>query len=73
MALFEAKARPAAGRERRALQFLELPLIGAHIQAQQDVAGGSVDSALRDAAVWKCVDLIASMVSIMDPDGYRGP
>jgi len=73
MALFEAKARPAASRERRALQFLELPLIGAHIQAQQDVAGGSVDSALRDAAVWKCVDLIASMISIMDPDGYRGP
>jgi len=73
MALFEVKARPVEGRERRALQFLELPLIGAHIQAQQDVAGGSVDMALRDAAVWKCTDLISSMVSIMDPDGYRGP
>jgi HK97 family phage portal protein len=74
MALFEAKARPAASRERRALQFLELPLIGAHIQAQRDVSGaGNVDEALRDAAVWKCTDLIASMASIMEPHGYRGP
>jgi HK97 family phage portal protein len=72
MALFETKAR-SDSRERRALSFLELPLIGANIQAQQDIGGGSVDSALRDAAVWKCTDLIASMVSIMDPDGYRGP
>lgn len=74
MALFETKARPDGGRERRALQFLELPLIGAHIQAQRDVSGGgSVDEALRDAAVWKCVDLIASMGSILTPKGYRGP
>jgi HK97 family phage portal protein len=74
MALFETKARPDGGRERRALQFLELPLIGAHIQAQRDVGGGgSVDQALRDAAVWKCTDLIASMASIMTPQGYRGP
>jgi HK97 family phage portal protein len=73
MALFQTRAQPAEGRERRALQFLELPLIGAHIQAQNGIGGGSVDQALRDAAVWKCVDLISSMVSIMDPDGYRGP
>lgn len=74
MALFETKAQPGPGREHRALQFLELPLIGAHIQAQRDVGGGgSIDQSLRDAAVWKCVDLISSMVSIMDPTGYRGP
>lgn len=74
MALFETKVRPADGRERRALQFLELPLIGAHLQAQRDVSGGgSIDAALRDAAVWKCVDLIASMGSILTPKGYRGP
>lgn len=73
MALFETKARPDGGRERRALQFLELPLIGAHIQAQQGVSGGNVDEALRDAAVWKCVDLLASMTSILTPHGYRGP
>lgn len=74
MALFELTARPTdPNRERRALTFLELPLIGARIQAQSDMAGGSVDAALRDAAVWKCVDLISSMISIMDPNGYKGP
>lgn len=74
MALFQLRERPAdPRREARALQFLELPLIGARIQAAQSMGGGSTEGALRDAAVWKCVDLIASMVSIMTPEGYKGP
>jgi HK97 family phage portal protein len=74
MALFQVRERPAdPRRESRALQFLELPLIGATIQAQRDLGAGDVDSALRDAAVWKCTDLISSMISVMTPQGYRGP
>lgn len=71
MGVFTA-ALPAGARERRSLTFVAPP-VGAYTQALQDYAAGDIEGALRDAAVWKCVDLVSSMLSIMTPYAYRGP
>lgn len=64
--------RVAAGqRENRALAFIQ-PLIGAHLQAFQDLRGGDMDAALRHHTVWACTHLIASTLSMMPPYAYRG-
>lgn len=65
-------SRPRGGRESRSLTFIAPP-IGAYTQALQDYAAGDIEGAMRDAAVWKCVDLISSMISIMAPRSYKGP
>lgn len=58
-------------RERRALTFIAPP-IGAHIQAAEDYAAGSVEGSMRNAAVWKCVRLMSDTVGLMTPMVYRG-
>ncbi|WP_037605831.1 phage portal protein [Streptacidiphilus rugosus] len=58
-------------REQRALTFIAPP-IGAHIQAAEDYAAGSVEGAMRHHAVWKCVRLVSDVVSCMSPMVYRG-
>jgi HK97 family phage portal protein len=63
---------PAGAREQRSLTFIAPP-IGAYTQALQDFAAGDIEGSLRAAAVWKCCDLISSMISIMTPIAYRGP
>jgi HK97 family phage portal protein len=63
---------PAPGsRERRSLTFVAPP-IGAHIQAAEDYAAGSVEGAMRHAVIWKCVRLVSDVVSCMTPMVYRG-
>ena len=58
-------------RELRSLSFIAPP-IGAHIQAAEDYAAGSVEGAMRHAVIWKCVRLLADVVSVMTPMVYRG-
>ncbi|WP_034088851.1 phage portal protein [Streptacidiphilus albus] len=62
---------PAGHRETRTLSFIA-PMIGAHVQAQEDYSGGSVEGAMRHAAVWKCVRLLSDVTSCMTPMLYRG-
>ncbi len=58
-------------RESRSLSFIAPP-IGAHIQAAEDYSTGSVEGAMRHAVVWKCVRLLADVLSCMTPMVYRG-
>ncbi|MDH6134649.1 HK97 family phage portal protein [Kitasatospora sp. MAA4] len=69
MALF--RSPPRGSREHRALTFIAPP-IGAHLQAAQDYAAGSVEGSMRHAVVWKCVRLVADVISCMTPMVYRG-
>jgi len=71
MGFIRAGAVPSV-RETRSLTFIAPP-IGAYTQALQDYAAGDIEGAMRQAAVWKCTDLIASMLSLMMPQSYRGP
>lgn len=71
MALFGRRAGMGGGLERRTLSFIAPP-IGAHIQAAEDFAAGSVEGAMRHNAVWKCVRLVSDVVSCMPPMVYRG-
>src|SRR5690348_2621891 len=66
---FVTRAEP--GREQRSLTFIAPP-IGAYTQALQDYAAGDIEGSMRAAAVWKCVDLIASMASLMTPQAFKG-
>lgn len=63
---------PAGARETRSLTFIAPP-IGAYTQALQDYAAGDIEGSLRAGAVWKCVDLIASMAALMTPQAFKGP
>lgn len=63
---------PTTGREQRSLTFIAPP-IGAYTQALQDYSAGDIEGSLRAGAVWKCCDLISSMISIMTPIAYKGP
>lgn len=64
------------GREERIAQlaFIEPP-IGANIQAVQDIFGrpGSPAANMRHSAVWACQDLIASMMSMLQPWAFELP
>jgi HK97 family phage portal protein len=62
---------PTGARERRSLTFIAPP-IGAHIQAAEDYAAGSVEGAMRHAVVWKCVRLVSDVLGGMTPMVYRG-
>jgi HK97 family phage portal protein len=66
------RATPTGVRESRSLTFIAPP-IGAYTQALQDFAAGDIEGSMRAAAVWKCCDLISSMISLMTPIAYRGP
>jgi len=66
------RAMPQGQRETRSLTFIAPP-IGAYTQALQDFAAGDIEGSMRAGAVWKCCDLIASMISQMTPQAYRGP
>jgi HK97 family phage portal protein len=79
MAVFAGpRERAAAGRpqERRVAQlaFIEPP-IGANIQAVQDIYGrpGAPAANMRHSAVWACQDLIASMMSMLQPWAFKTP
>lgn len=68
-----AQTRPD---ERRIAQlaFIEPP-IGANIQAVQDIYGrpGSPAANMRHSAVWACQDLIAGMMSMLQPWAFKLP
>lgn len=65
------RSPPPGTPEKRSLSFIAPP-IGAHIQAAEDYAAGSVEGAMRHNAVWKCVRLVSDVVSCMTPMVYRG-
>lgn len=73
MALLTTR-RPAgaAGRESRALSFITPP-IGVRVDAMQSGFGGTVDQAMQNHAVWKCVRLNSDVISCMTPIVYSGP
>ena len=71
MGLFTT-GRQLAGREQRSLTFIAPP-IGAYTQALQDYAAGDIEGSMRAGAVWKCTDLISSMISLMTPQAFKGP
>lgn len=71
MALLASRtARPPVGRESRALSFIEPP-IGVRVEAA--LGGGTVDTAMQQHTVWKCVRLDADVISCMTPIVYKGP
>ena len=79
MAVFAGpRERTSAGRpqEQRIAQlsFIEPP-IGANIQAVQDIYGrpGAPAANMRHSAVWACQDLIASMMSMLQPWAFKTP
>lgn len=53
------------------LSFLSPP-IGSHLQAVEDIYGGP-EQALRHSCVWRCADLIASLLSMCQPWAYKAP
>lgn len=63
-------------REKRIAQlaFIEPP-VGAHIQAVQDIYGipGAPGYNMRHSVVWSCEDLIASMMSMLQPWAFKLP
>jgi len=72
MGVFSGERTIAAGPgESRALTFIQ-PLIGAHLNALNELHGGDIDSALRHQTVWACVHLISSIMSMMPPYAYKG-
>ena len=79
MAVFSGSGERRAAiraREQRVAQlaFIEPP-IGANIQAVQDIYGrpGSPAANMRHSAVWACQDLIASMMSMLQPWAFELP
>ena len=68
-----AASRP--GREQRIAQLSFIaPPIGAHINAVGELYGlGGPEAAQRHSAVWACRDLIASMMSMLQPWAFRLP
>ena len=66
-------ARPPQEQRIAQLSFISPP-VGAHIQAVEDLYGtGSPEQAQRHSAVWACRDLIASMMSMLQPWSFRVP
>ena len=79
MAVFAGNRERAAAvrpQEQRVAQlaFIEPP-IGANIQAVQDIYGrpGAPAANMRHSAVWACEDLIASMMSMLQPWAFKLP
>jgi len=68
-----ADSRPREDRIAQ-LAFIEPP-IGANIQAVQDIYGrpGAPAANMRHSAVWACQDLIASMMSMLQPWAFELP
>lgn len=67
-----ASARPA--EQRIAQLAFVAPPIGAHINAVQELYSvGSPEQARYHSTVWACTDLIASMMSIMQPWAFKLP
>jgi HK97 family phage portal protein len=67
-----ASSRPA--EQRIAQLAFVAPPIGARINAVQELYGiGSADLAARHSAAWACRDLIASMMSMLQPWAFRLP
>lgn len=70
------RAADSRSREQRVAQlaFIEPP-IGASIQAVQDIYGrpGAPSANMRHSAVWACQDLIASMMSMLQPWAFKAP
>lgn len=71
----ERAAASAARQERRIAQLSFIaPPIGARINAVEEMYGaGSMDLANRHSAAWACRDLIASMMSMMQPWAFKLP
>jgi HK97 family phage portal protein len=64
------QASPAA--ERRMLTFISPP-VGAYTQALQDWSSGDPEGAMRQSAVWRCVNKISLALMMMRPAAWRGP
>lgn len=61
---------PAA--ERRMLTFISPP-VGAYTQALQDWSAADPEGAMRQSAVWRCVNKIALALAMLRPGAFRGP
>lgn len=79
MGLFSGPRERAAdsrGREQRIAQLAFVaPPIGAHVNAVQELWGGagSPEQSRYHSTVWACEDLIASMMSILQPWAFKLP
>ena len=70
------RASASRAREQRIAQLAFVqPPIGAHINAVQELWGGagSPEQSLYHATVWACSDLIASMMSMIQPWAFELP
>jgi HK97 family phage portal protein len=70
----ERAAAPRPGEQRIAQLAFVAPPIGAHINAVQELYSiGSPEQSMYHSTVWACTDLIASMLSMLQPWAFKLP
>lgn len=71
MGVFSGRRMIPPSQEHRALTFISPP-IGAHVQALSDRSAADPEGAMRQNAVWACVNRIALSLAMLKPAAYRG-